>query len=1165
LKLDKAFKVKENNHYFFLIFQRNERVMTGKYRFFLLFLICFFSIVRVLSQMTQQGPWNSPLKIAFSSDGVNFTTSNIFQDSSGVPHVIRWKGDTLICVFQWFRKPIPSPSWDRVAVKFSYNNGLDWTNPTPLNFLNFPVDYQRPFDPTVVTIGKDSLRIYFSSSKGMPQGGLDATVNNYSAVSKDGINFYFEPGARVDEASRQVIDPALIRFKNLWHFTAPRGAPQDGAMHYTSTDGLIFKEEPIIPSDFSHNWTGNLMVDYSGKIRFYGSGSKLWYSSSSDGFSWSGFTDTNLKGGDPAVIQLESNRYLAIYVGEPYNAGTVQVPSLSTTSISNITGTTALSGGNISFDGGATITGRGLVWSFNPSPTVALSTKTFEGGGVGIFTSLLTPLSPNTTYYVRAYAINSAGTGYGNELTFKTTPAAIVPTLTTTTISSITSKTAVSGGNISSDGGSNVTIRGVVWSTSPNPTISLTTKTTDGNGIGSFTSNIMDLLANTTYYVRAYAINSVGISYGNELVFKTNASPTLSVSPTTLSFPSTGGTQSLTIRSNTNWTTSEGYDYISVSPTSGNGDTILQIQCTANTSSQSRSGSISIKATGLEALTILFNQLGSQPDVSTALLTVDVSKGGKAPKDLLGVNIGPGTSVRGYQEAGIREIRTHDYYGPLDYWHYTVNALDTVTKRFRPTFDPTMESSYQWKESDLKMDSIIRNGFKPFFRLGISYPHHPGVPTYPPLDATGQGFQTFGEISRRTVMHYTKGWHKGFTYPIRYWEIWNEPDFKEKFWSGPQGTPINYFQLYKSASLSIKEVDASLKVGGPGLAYASLFFNQAGYVKEFMSYCQNNRLPLDFYSWHLYDIKNPQGIKAYADTVRTYLDKNGYPSAESFITEINPDLKGNSFQNSARGAAWVIGAFISCNQSPVDKFFWYRGVQLSPLAAPDGPSTGNLLWPGLGYKLYASFLSENIKTIPVDGEQVISGAFDRDTTSLQALAGQSVSRDTISVLISHLNTPSKTINIELNQIPWNGSARIILTRLSGTDRKLVVTELNGMVDNGRLRFTLSDASIPGACLLRVVRKQTSTGLYTSLPDELFELFPNPAKDYFNILSLGDIDKEVTVTLFNLNGQQLQTKKMQGLGAGEKIHFPLNRLESGIYFLQIKTARGNWFKKAEILR
>jgi uncharacterized protein (TIGR02145 family) len=198
------------------------------------------------------------------------------------------------------------------------------------------------------------------------------------------------------------------------------------------------------------------------------------------------------------------------------------VPTLTTISVSSITSKSAISGGNISSDGGTNVTAKGLVWSISLNPTVILSTKTTNGNGTGNFTSDMIDLLANTTYYVRAYATNSAGTGYGNEVSFKTTPASVVPTLTTTTaVSSITSKTAVSGGNISSDGGLNVTTRGVVWSTNPNPTVTLTTKTTNGNGIGSFTSDMIDLLANTTYYVRAYATNSAGTGYGNELTFKT--------------------------------------------------------------------------------------------------------------------------------------------------------------------------------------------------------------------------------------------------------------------------------------------------------------------------------------------------------------------------------------------------------------------------------------------------------------------------------------------------------------------------------------------------------------------------------------------------------------------------------------------------------------------
>lgn len=141
------------------------------------------------------------------------------------------------------------------------------------------------------------------------------------------------------------------------------------------------------------------------------------------------------------------------------------------------------------------------------------------GANISTFSDM--GLTANTTYTYRVYAHNSAGNSpqYSNEVSVTTSG---VPTLTTTTISSVTAVGSVSGGEITDDGGSNVTARGVVWSTSSNPTISLSTKTTDGNGTGIFTSNISGLVANTTYYVRAYATNSTGTGYGNETSFTTS-------------------------------------------------------------------------------------------------------------------------------------------------------------------------------------------------------------------------------------------------------------------------------------------------------------------------------------------------------------------------------------------------------------------------------------------------------------------------------------------------------------------------------------------------------------------------------------------------------------------------------------------------------------------
>jgi uncharacterized protein (TIGR02145 family) len=428
----------------------------------------------------------------------------------------------------------------------------------------------------------------------------------------------------------------------------------------------------------------------------------------------------------------------------------VSAPTLTTTAITSITTTSSTSGGNITSVGGASITARGVVWSTSINPTISVTTKTADGTGTGSFSSTLTNLTPKTTYFVRAYATNSAGTGYGNEISFITSDSTIVmgipcpgtptvkdidentyntvqigtqcwtkenlrvtkyrdgnqiplvtvqsvwsnlttdarswynndstnyenphgklynwyatsdlrgicpsgwhvpseqewtflcqfldsstyytwgsqsfiaggklkttgtdywnspnqgatnfsgfaalpsgarssnsigngfyhfkdgayfwsssqyqsndafhvylsntntrfytnisfktsgfsircikdtssvafsiPTLTTASASALTTSTSTSGGNITSDGGSSITTRGVVWSTTTNPTISLSTKTIDGIGTGTFTSALTGLIPKTTYYVRAYATNSAGTGYGNEISFTTSDS-----------------------------------------------------------------------------------------------------------------------------------------------------------------------------------------------------------------------------------------------------------------------------------------------------------------------------------------------------------------------------------------------------------------------------------------------------------------------------------------------------------------------------------------------------------------------------------------------------------------------------------------------------------------
>jgi len=280
-------------------------------------LILVILLVQMLLSAQQNGPWNSPLRIASSSDGRTFGPSEVFQDSAGVPSVTRWRGDTLVCAFQWFREPRGAASWDRVAVKFSYDDGTTWTQPTPVVIRGLPTQYQRPFDPALVVVDQ-KLRMYFSSSDGMPMGGLSAIVNTYSAISDDGITYEFELGARFDMPTKPVIDPSVVYYRGQWHFTAPIGAPQEGAYHSVSPDGLLFDPRPPYPSDNAHNWTGNFVFVHDSALRFYGSGPTLWYKESADAESWGPFVPTNVMGGDPSVIQTRSGRYLMVYVGPRY-------------------------------------------------------------------------------------------------------------------------------------------------------------------------------------------------------------------------------------------------------------------------------------------------------------------------------------------------------------------------------------------------------------------------------------------------------------------------------------------------------------------------------------------------------------------------------------------------------------------------------------------------------------------------------------------------------------------------------------------------------------------------------------------------------------------------------------------------------------------------------
>lgn len=195
-----------------------------------------------------------------------------------------------------------------------------------------------------------------------------------------------------------------------------------------------------------------------------------------------------------------------------------EVPIVETSAITNINITTAKCGGTITDEGSGTVIERGVCWSTSITPTIA-DNLTTDGGGAGSYTSEITNLDPAKTYYIRAYAKNEAGLGYGMAMSFTTLPPTF-PSVSTTGVTSITQTTARSGGTITSNGGSVILNQGVCWNTTGSPTLS-DNHTFDGVERGTFISNVTGLTGNTSYCFRAYAQNSVGVAYGNPVYFVT--------------------------------------------------------------------------------------------------------------------------------------------------------------------------------------------------------------------------------------------------------------------------------------------------------------------------------------------------------------------------------------------------------------------------------------------------------------------------------------------------------------------------------------------------------------------------------------------------------------------------------------------------------------------
>ncbi|MBO4670503.1 MAG: hypothetical protein J5640_01480 [Bacteroidales bacterium] len=331
-----------------------------------------------------------------------------------------------------------------------------------------------------------------------------------------------------------------------------------------------------------------------------------------------------------------------------------------------------------------------------------------------------------------------------------------------------------------------------------------------------------------------------------------------------------------------------------------------------------------------------------QPDITpvSVRVTIDTSAVEGPIKPMNAVNNGPLADSK-QQKADFKILnipysRTHDasegYYGQR-----VVDVSDIF-----PDFckDPDKASSYDFRETDVYIKALVDAGSEPFYRLGQTIENQTAAKynIYPPKD-----YKKWAKICEHIIMHYNEGWADGFHYGIRYWEIWNEADLDQssgRWKTEPRtwgGSIEEFHKFYAVAAKHLKERFPGLKIGGP--SYCRIQGTKT-YFPQFFEYMRDNKVPIDFISWHKYG-SEPSVYLLEASMIREWMREYGYSDAELILNEWNyRRFKGNApgspneyynedVRYSLKGAAFAAATMSAMQDAPVDMLMYYDYRPLS--------------------------------------------------------------------------------------------------------------------------------------------------------------------------------------------------------------------------------------------
>jgi hypothetical protein len=288
--------------------------------------------------LNRPGPWdNDVLVFHVGLDGRSEKRATF--ERAGVPTLARLKDGRLIGAFQHFPKD-DNRNFDRVAVRFSSDEGRTWTAATPIVVEGMESGLARPFDPTLVPLPDGRVRLYFTSNRS--PDFRRSTPAIYSAISTNGIQYGFEPGVRFAVAGRIVIDCAAALHEGVFHLWVPdngsaedfmggqqrREPPRGGVgYHATSTNGLNFTRVEDVKISGNHRWLGNAQSD--GRLMtFFGTAERVpgtpgqprggvWAGTSADGSAWQLLRIFEVPGADPGAVAARDGGWIIAVTGPP--------------------------------------------------------------------------------------------------------------------------------------------------------------------------------------------------------------------------------------------------------------------------------------------------------------------------------------------------------------------------------------------------------------------------------------------------------------------------------------------------------------------------------------------------------------------------------------------------------------------------------------------------------------------------------------------------------------------------------------------------------------------------------------------------------------------------------------------------------------------------------